>query len=43
VDRCASQVRILRTRDGGGQLWTQCQDNEFMVLRFTNGVWPFGS
>lgn len=24
-----------------GQLWTHCQDNEFLALEFTNGVWPF--
>ncbi len=38
VDRCPAQVRIRKDR---GELWTQCQDNEFLVLRFTNGVWPF--
>lgn len=38
TDRCAAQVRFIPER---AELWTQCQDNEFLVLRFTNGVWPF--
>lgn len=38
ADKCPAQVRIIPER---GELWTQCQDNEFLVLRFTNGVWPF--
>jgi hypothetical protein len=38
ADHCSAQVRFIPER---GELWTQCQDNEFMVLRFTNGVWPF--
>jgi hypothetical protein len=41
TDWCASQVRFVRTADGGGQLWGACQDNGFMILRFTNGAWPF--
>jgi hypothetical protein len=41
ADHCTSQVRFRRTADGGGQLWAQCQDNEFMILRFTNDAWPF--
>ena len=24
-----------------GTLQTMCQDNGFLVLKFTNGVWPF--
>ncbi|HUS25001.1 MAG TPA: hypothetical protein VM369_08630, partial [Candidatus Binatia bacterium] len=40
TDWCSSQIRVIRTPDGGGQLWGTCQDNGFMVLRFTNGVWP---
>jgi hypothetical protein len=38
TDRCAAQVRFIPER---AELWTHCQDNEFLVLRFTNGVWPF--
>lgn len=37
ADRCASQIRFVPAT---AQLWTQCQDNEFMTLGFTNGVWP---
>ena len=37
ADHCAAQVRLLPS---AGQLWTMCQDNEFMTLEFTNGVWP---
>ncbi|MHB8510383.1 MAG: LVIVD repeat-containing protein, partial [Candidatus Dormibacteria bacterium] len=40
ADHCAAQVRFVpETR----QLWTTCQDNELLVLRFTNGTWPFTS
>jgi hypothetical protein len=38
ADHCTAQVRLIPER---GELWTQCQRNEFLVLRFTNGVWPF--
>ncbi len=38
ADWCSAQVRMIPER---GELWTTCQDNGFMVLRFTNGVWPF--
>ncbi len=38
ADWCSAQVRFVPER---GELWTTCQDNGFMVLRFTNGVWPF--
>ncbi len=38
TDWCSAQVRLIPER---GELWTTCQDNGFMVLRFTNGVWPF--
>ncbi len=37
ADWCTAQVRLIPER---GELWTTCQDNGFMVLRFTNGVWP---
>ncbi len=38
ADWCSAQVRLIPER---GELWSTCQDNGFMVLRFTNGVWPF--
>lgn len=38
ADWCSAQIRIDATT---GRLWTTCQDNGFMVLQFTNGVWPF--
>jgi hypothetical protein len=38
VDACTSPVRLVPER---GELWTTCTDNGFMVLKFTNGVWPF--
>ncbi|MHB8510135.1 MAG: LVIVD repeat-containing protein [Candidatus Dormibacteria bacterium] len=37
ADWCSSQVRFIQNPPG---LWAQCQDNGFMTLRFTNGVWP---
>ncbi|AXQ27807.1 hypothetical protein D0B54_03570 [Solimonas sp. K1W22B-7] len=40
TDWCTANIRIIPER---GELWTTCHDNGFMVLRFTNGVWPFGS
>jgi len=24
-----------------GTIWTTCQDNGLLSLKFTNGVWPF--
>lgn len=41
ADWCSAQVRFLNTADDGGELWTTCQDNGFMILKFTNGAWPF--
>jgi len=35
ADWCGSPPRFV-----GDQLWVTCQDNGFMVLRFTNGVYP---
>jgi len=35
TDWCTSPPRFV-----GDQLWVACQDNGFMVLRFTNGVYP---
>ena len=37
ADWCSSQPRFVKER---GELWATCQDNGFMVLKFTNGVWP---
>lgn len=36
VDWCSSPPRFV-----GNQLWVSCQDNGFMVLEFTNGIYPF--
>jgi hypothetical protein len=35
ADWCSSPPRFVRN-----ELWTACTDNGFMVLRFTNGVYP---
>jgi hypothetical protein len=37
-DWCSAQVHLDRAR---GTLWTTCQDNGLLMLKFTNGVWPF--
>jgi hypothetical protein len=38
-DHCSAQLRFdPRT----ATLMTTCQDNGFLVLKFTNGAWPFG-
>jgi hypothetical protein len=37
-DWCTAQVH-LNAKDG--TLWSTCQDNGLLVLKFTNGVWPF--
>jgi hypothetical protein len=37
-DWCNSQIRLDAT---AGTLTTTCQDNGLLVLKFTNGVWPF--
>jgi hypothetical protein len=34
----SAQVRFIKER---GEVWFTDQDNGFMVLRFTNGAWPF--
>ena len=36
-DWCSAQVH-LNKKDG--TLWTTCQDNGVLMLKFTNGVWP---
>ncbi len=37
-DWCSAQVHLDAA---AGTLWTTCQDNGVLVLKFTNGVWPF--
>jgi hypothetical protein len=37
-DWCNAQVHLDATR---GALWTTCQDNGVLVLKFREGVWPF--
>jgi hypothetical protein len=38
ADWCTSQIRLDAKN---GTLQTMCQDNGFLTLKFTNGVWPF--
>jgi len=37
-DWCSSQVHLDASN---GTLWTTCQDNGVLTLKFTNNVWPF--
>ncbi len=37
-DWCNAQVHLDAA---AGTLWTTCQDNGLLMLKFTNGVWPF--
>ena len=37
-DWCTAQIRLDAKR---GTLETMCQDNGYLVLKFTNDVWPF--
>ena len=37
-DWCSAQVHLDHAR---GTLWTTCQDNGLLMLKFTNGAWPF--
>jgi hypothetical protein len=37
-DWCSAQVHLDHR---SGTLWTTCQDNGFLMLKFTNGVWPY--
>ena len=37
-DWCTAQIKLDAAT---GTLQTMCQDNGYMVLKFTNGVWPF--
>jgi hypothetical protein len=42
-DWCSAQTH-LHIADGHGRqgtLWTTCQDNGLLMLKFENGVWPF--
>ncbi len=38
ADWCSAQVRFVKER---GELWTTCQDNGFMILKFREDIWPF--
>jgi hypothetical protein len=38
ADHCTAQVYLDKVK---GELWTTCQDNGMLTLKFTNGVWPF--
>jgi hypothetical protein len=37
-DWCNAQVHLDAA---AGTLWTTCQDNGFLLLKFTNNMWPF--
>ena len=37
-DWCSAQVHLDHSR---GTLWTTCQDNGLLMLKFAKGVWPF--
>ena len=37
-DWCSAQVHLNASN---GTLWSTCQDNGLLLLKFTNGVWPF--
>jgi hypothetical protein len=37
-DWCSAQVHMNAEN---GTLWSSCQDNGFLMLKFTNNVWPF--
>jgi hypothetical protein len=42
-DWCSAQVHLHISEKHGrqGTLWTTCQDNGLVMLKFENGVWPF--
>lgn len=40
TDWCSSPPRFVKQADGEQQLWVTCQDNGFMVLKFTNDAYP---
>ena len=37
-DWCSAQIHLDAE---AGTLWTTCQDNGLLVLKFERGVWPF--
>ena len=37
-DWCSAQVHL---NADNGTVWSTCQDNGFLMLKFTNGAWPF--
>jgi hypothetical protein len=37
-DWCSAQVHLNASN---GTMWSTCQDNGVLVLKFTHGVWPF--
>jgi len=40
ADWCSAQVHLDKK---AGTLWTTCQDNGLLMLKFTNGAWPLPS
>jgi len=40
ADWCSSPPRFVEQPNGEQQLWATCQDNGFMVLKFSNGAYP---
>jgi len=42
-DWCSAQVHLHISQGHGrqGTLWSTCQDNGLLMLKFENGVWPF--
>ncbi len=42
-DWCSAQTHLHISEDHGrqGTLWTTCQDNGLLTLKFEDGVWPF--
>jgi hypothetical protein len=42
-DWCSAQTHLHITETHGREatLWTTCQDNGLLMLKFENGVWPF--
>jgi len=40
TDWCSSPPRFVEQAEGEQQLWVTCQDNGFMVLKFTNAAYP---
>ena len=42
-DWCSAQVHLRISEDHGrqGTLWSTCQDNGLLMLKFERGVWPF--